>query len=155
MTSFLRACALFGGALLLAGCGTITRGTTEDVTIKVAPDDAVVTTSLGHRCSSPCTLKIGRKDTFTVTATRDGYQTATVDVKTKVSGGGAAGFAGNVLAGGIVGMGVDASTGAALDHDPNPVVIQMLPLGATPAKRVQPVPAAKPRPRTGKVAPTS
>ena len=48
-------------------------------------------------------------------------------VGTRVAGAGAAGFAGNVLVGGVVGMAVDAATGATLEHYPNPV---MLTLGA-------------------------
>jgi len=43
-------------------------------------------------------------------------------------GGGAAGFAGNVLIDGIVGMGVDAATGSALEHYPNPVSVTLEPL---------------------------
>lgn len=52
-----------------------------------------------------------------------------IEIKTKVVGAGAAGFAGNVLIGGVIGMGVDAATGAALDHYPNPAHIELVPLG--------------------------
>lgn len=137
--------AALSALLVLGGCGTITRGTTEDVLIKVTPEDAEVTTTLGHRCTAmPCSVKIGRRDKFTVTARKSGYVTQSVDVTTKVSGKGAAGFAGNVVAGGVVGMGVDAATGAALDHTPNPVVIDLVPEGqAAPAPEVKP--AAKPK----------
>jgi hypothetical protein len=37
-------------------------------------------------------------------------------------------FAGNVLAGGLIGMGVDAATGAAQDHKPNPVIVTLQPI---------------------------
>ncbi|WAP67077.1 hypothetical protein [Jiella pelagia] len=62
-------------------------------------------------------------------ASKPGYQTETVQVSTEVSGGGAAGMAGNILLGGVVGIGVDAVTGAALDHTPNPVNIVLEPDG--------------------------
>ena len=32
------------------------------------------------------------------------------------------------IAGGLIGMGVDAATGAALDHKPNPVIVTMVPI---------------------------
>ncbi|MGL4488888.1 MAG: translation initiation factor 2 [Rhizobiaceae bacterium] len=114
---------------LATGCASLTRGTSEVVEIQVVPADATVTTSLGFSCAAmPCRFKVDRKAEFTVTATKDGFQQQTVNVSTKVSGGGAAGFAGNVIAGGVVGMGVDAATGATLDHYPNPVVINLIPL---------------------------
>jgi hypothetical protein len=49
-------------------------------------------------------------------------------VQTRVAGAGAACFAGNVLIGGVVGMGVDAATGSTLEHYPNPVTVSLVPL---------------------------
>lgn len=45
-----------------------------------------------------------------------------------MNGGGTAGMVGNVVAGGIVGVVVDSSNGAAMDHVPNPVIAQLRPL---------------------------
>lgn len=121
---------LFTGlpVLLLSGCATITRGTKEAVKIDVEPKNAIVTTSLGHKCKSqPCEFKISRKEAFTVTAKADGYKEETVHVKTGIGKSGAAGLGGNILLGGLVGIGVDALTKAANEHSPNPVVIRMVP----------------------------
>ena len=52
------------------------------------------------------------------------------------------GFAGNVLLGGLVGMGVDAYTGAATDHKPNPVAAVLEPIAPPAPAR----PPRKPRP---------
>jgi hypothetical protein len=49
-------------------------------------------------------------------------------VQTRVASTGAAGFAGNILLGGVIGMAADASTGAALEHVPNPVTTALIPL---------------------------
>lgn len=118
----------------LAGCASITRGTTNDVTVTTEPAGAVVTTSLNHSCpASPCTFKVGRKDEFVVTASKPGYENATMPVKTRIAGSGAAGFTGNVLVGGVIGMGVDAATGAALEHYPSPVVLALRPIQAPPS----------------------
>ncbi|MFC7053063.1 translation initiation factor 2 [Hansschlegelia quercus] len=119
----------------LSGCASITRGSTEQLTVTTTPSEATVRTSMNHQCTSPCTLTVGRKDEFIVTATKPGFKEASVPVKTKVAGNGGAAFAGNVLVGGLIGMGVDASTGAALDHYPNPVVLALEPIAAIPAPK--------------------
>ncbi|WP_233145023.1 hypothetical protein [Paracoccus yeei] len=46
-------------------------------------------------------------------------------VTNRVSGGGGAAMAGNVLVGGIIGAGVDAGTGAMLELVPNSVKVQL------------------------------
>ena len=124
-------------AMILASCASITRGVDNDVSIQYTPTDADVTTSLNHTCdSSPCTVNVPRKKSFQVIAKHEGYETEIVDVRTKVSGAGAAGFAGNMVAGGVIGMGVDAATGATLEHYPNPVIINMKPIdGAVDAPK--------------------
>jgi hypothetical protein len=54
---------------------------------------------MGFVCVTPCTLQVGRKDEFTVTVSKPGYQPAEVPVTTKVNAGGGAAFAGNVVVG--------------------------------------------------------
>ena len=49
-------------------------------------------------------------------------------VGTRMSGGGTAGLVGNALIGGVIGVVVDSSSGAAMDHFPNPVMAQLKPL---------------------------
>ena len=118
------------GLIPLAGCATVTRGTTNQVQFLSEPQGAAVRTSLNHSCMTPCTLQIGRKDEFAVTFSKPGFLDQTIEVKTQLAGAGAAGFAGNIVAGGIVGMGVDAYTGATLQHLPNPVrvILQAAPM---------------------------
>ena len=137
----------------LTACATVARGTTDNVVINYSPADAVVTTSLGHTCTTnPCNVKVSRKEEFTVTARKDGFETKQVAVLTKVSKKGAAGLAGNILIGGVIGAGVDVATGAGRDHFPNPVNIQLVPVGAAPA--AEPAPANNKKP-VKKSVPTS
>jgi hypothetical protein len=70
---------------------------------------------------------VQRKDEFSISFAKPGYRPQTVQVNTRLAGAGAAGFAGNVLVGGIIGMGVDAASGATLEHWPNPVVAVLQP----------------------------
>jgi len=115
-------------AVACAGCASVTRGTTDQVQILSEPPGAEARTSMGQTCVTPCTLQFGRKDEFTVTASKPGYHTVEMPVTTRLAGGGAAGFAGNILIGGVVGMAVDAASGATLEHYPNPVVLDLVPL---------------------------
>src|SRR3712207_1209923 len=112
----------------LAACATVTRGTTEQLTFSAEPP-AAMRTSTGLTCpTTPCTLEVSRKSEFVATFSKDGYKSQDVMVQTRVAGSGAAGFAGNVLIGGLVGMGVDAATGSTLEHYPNPVSASLEPL---------------------------
>lgn len=114
------------------GCATITRGTSEAWTVESDPIGAQVTLSSGERCITPCTLKKKRKDPFGVTVEKAGYSTVRAQVLSQTSNAGSMGMAGNVLIGGLIGIGVDASSGATKDLKPNPLVIRMEPEGAQP-----------------------
>lgn len=132
---------------LFTGCASITRGTSEDVVINSLPEDAEIRTSTGHTCPrSPCTVNVSRKTSFIAYAEKEGYKPGQVAIGTKVQGGGVAGVAGNVLLGGVVGIVVDASTGAAMDHVPNPALIVLEPVDpANPSTpTIQPPPVALP-----------
>jgi len=126
-------------ALAVSGCATITRGTSNQVQLRSNPEDARASTSLGQSCQTPCTITVGRKDEFAVKFEKEGYEPQTVEVKTQLAGTGAAGFAGNVLIGGVVGMGADVVTGATLEHIPNPVQADLVPIRksepSTPVQR--------------------
>jgi hypothetical protein len=114
-------------ALSCCGCATITRGTTSQVQIRSEPSEANVRTSLGHACVTPCTITVSRKDEFVVVFSKPGYQMMEIPVKTSVQPGGGGALAGNILVGGVVGLGADIATGAANDHVPNPVIAELIP----------------------------
>jgi len=106
-----------------AACATVTRGTKEAWTVETEPSGARVTINLmGVECAdTPCTFKIPRKSEFTVQITKDGYRTVNTQVTNQIANAGAAGMAGNVLIGGVIGIGVDAVSGAMLELKPNPL----------------------------------
>lgn len=122
-----RALALVGAALSLPACATITRGTTQTFTVESTPPGAHVSTSNGFQCdATPCTFRMPRKDAFRATVSMDGYATQEHEITSGVSGAGGAGFAGNVLVGGLIGMTVDANSGAMKDLTPNPLIVTLL-----------------------------
>lgn len=114
----------------LPGCATITRGSSEALVIETTPIGAEVRLSSGEVCKTPCTLKKKRKENFVVFINRDGFEPVEVNVISETAGAGAAGMAGNVLVGGIIGVGVDAATGATKKLTPNPIRVTLNPVKA-------------------------
>jgi hypothetical protein len=133
----------------LGACATITRGTTTRFTVESSPPQAHVSTSSGFSCeATPCAFRMPRKDKFTVTVSKPGYRTATLQVDSKLASGGAAGFVGNALIGGVIGAAVDVTTGATNDLNPNPahfVLEAEAPPAPPPAPMAAKVPDAAPQ----------
>ena len=128
MKHLTRACAVALAASSLGACATVTRGTNQAWTVQTDPSGAAVKTSNGYACDqTPCTFKMPRKSQFDVTISKAGYKTYQGHVTNKVSGGGGAGMAGNVLVGGFIGAGVDVASGAMLDITPNPLSVKLEP----------------------------
>lgn len=128
----------------LCACATVTRGSNDAWVVETDPAGARVETTNGHLCAStPCAIKMPRKSEFTATVTKEGYEPVTVSVTHKTANAGAAGMAGNVLVGGIIGIGVDAASGATQDLTPNPVVLKLQKLDTTAAASQTEVKVAK------------
>ena len=90
------------------------RGTTDKVVIKSNPAGVEIVSSTGHKCVTPCTITVSRKEEFVVTYKPKNGKSVKIPVTTGVSGNGAAGLAGNILLGGVIGGGVDVATSAGL-----------------------------------------
>lgn len=124
-------------AVSLGGCATLSRGTTDDVSVISDPAGAQVTTPFGSRCTTPCWLAVARDQVFSLSVEKEGYVGQKVDVATRLSGAGLAAATENVVTAGL-GATVDAATGATLEHVPNPVNVTLV-------KRASPARARKPR----------
>ena len=136
----LAACAMLGG------CASVARGTTETISVASTPSGAEAIISgldAPTTCLTPCAVVAKRNADISITIQKEGFEPQVVQLTKDIQATGAAGFAGNLLLGGVVGMGVDAVTGAATDHKPNPVIVTLQPL-APPA----PPPHRKPKPAT-------
>ena len=122
----MRIIMLAGLCLALGGCATVTRGSNDSWTVNTDPVGASVKTSNQFACdATPCTFKMARKSEFDVTINKPGYKTWTGHVTHHISNAGGAGLAGNVLVGGIIGIGVDAYSGAMNDLVPNPLTVKL------------------------------
>jgi hypothetical protein len=114
------------GALSVAGCATITRGTNDVLVVNSTPGGAEVKLSNGESCTgTPCTFKLPRKSELNVLIQKPGCKPQQVRVTNRVAGSGGAAMAGNIVFGGIIGAGVDAGTGATQELVPNPVSVTL------------------------------
>ncbi len=132
-------------SVMLGGCASVTRGTTENISISSTPSGAEAVISgleVPTTCTTPCAIVAKRNADISITFQKEGYEPQIVQLTREVPATGAAGFAGNVIAGGLIGMGVDAATGAATDHKPNPVIVTLQPSAPPP----RPPAVRKPRP---------
>lgn len=136
----------------LGGCASVTRGWEEQIAISSTPSGAnAIVTGLSEPqpCITPCSVKAKRNDDISITFQKEGFEPQVVNLTKEIAPTGAAGFAGNLLLGGVIGGVVDAANSAALDHKPNPVIVTLTPIApAAPPPR----PIAKPK---RKSAPTS
>jgi hypothetical protein len=111
-------------AIGMGGCATIDRGSTDKVYVASEPAGAKATASFGASCTTPCSLDASRTQEFTVTIEKAGYEPKAVSVTTQLAANGVGDFMENVATAGV-GMVVDATTGATLEHAPNPVSVTL------------------------------
>jgi hypothetical protein len=139
-------CGLAAASLMLPACATVTRGTSQKFNIETTPTAAEVKLSTGQQCVSPCQLKLKRRPGFTATVKKEGYETQTVTVDSKLGGGGAVAGAGNILIGGVIGGIVDGTNGSMNNLTPNPLKVTLVPVAvaAEPAAATAAAPAAVP-----------
>ena len=136
-------------ALCLCSCATITRGVHEKLRVESDPPGANVVLSTGKKGVTPTVfVEKRRRDNFTVTVSKPGYAAQTVTVESKAGGTGVGAMAGNLALGGVIGMGVDAGTGAYHSLYPNPVKVTLQPVGSHKKKTttVKREPATAPKP---------
>jgi hypothetical protein len=131
------------------GCASIARGTLDTLEVSSVPDQAdikIYRTNAGLTAKeikentvenldnpgggpivgkTPASFELARKGEYRVLISKEGYKTTEVEVGNRYSGAGRAGMAGNILAGGIVGIIVDANTGASKDLTPNPITVTL------------------------------
>lgn len=150
---------VFALAAMCGGCATVLRGTTDQVGFNSTPSGAEVHTSNGLGCVTPCTLTVKKNEEFIATFEKEGFQPQQVPVSRQVVGAGVAATAGNVILGEVIGLGVDAATGAGFEHVPNPVSVVLLPdtpppppspRGRSPKKPATAAPAVPPSPQPAK-----
>jgi PEGA domain len=112
--------------VLFTACATITRGVHEKLSVVSDPPGATVLLSTGERGVTPVKfVKTRRGESFTVRISKPGYVALTVKVQSKGGPTGGTAMAANAVSGGIIGVAVDASTGAYNSLYPNPISVHL------------------------------
>jgi PEGA domain len=129
--------AIILSAFSLSGCATITRGTSEELSVQTSPEGASVKlTGSGEEktcVATPCTFKMPRRSNVVVLIEKEGFQTVRATVRGKLKG---------FVPAGPIGAVVDVASGAALKLQPNPLVVTLTP-GTGEIEFVPPAPEAK------------
>lgn len=82
-----------------------------------------------------------------MTVSKPGYVPQTVKVESKIGGTGGTAMAGNAILGGVIGLGVDAGTGAYNSLYPNPVSVHLVPAAKTKTVKRTTTSTAEEKPR--------
>jgi hypothetical protein len=141
--------ALAALSAALSGCGTIIQGTHEDIAVSTTPDGAQCDlTRKGEHLATinatPSKVTVRKtKDDILLTCNKVGYQNSSQYLHS----GMAAGTFGNIIAGGVVGWGIDSATGADNEY-PDAVNVQLVPVsvGQIPQVTAPPTPVVRSNP---------
>jgi uncharacterized protein YceK len=110
--------------MALNGCATIMHGTTQDIDVKSDPAGADLLVDGQQQYKSPAVITMKRKNDHTVEVSQEGYKKEAVAIKGVLSWS----VAGDFLAGGAIGYGIDAATGAQRRLEPEKVEVRLRPL---------------------------
>ena len=124
-----------------SACGTIVEGTSQTIAVTSSPSGAVCDLqrdgrSISTVMATPAVVRVDKtKDDILVNCALTGYSPASQNLHSGMS----AGVFGNIIAGGVVGWGVDSATGADNEY-PSRASVNLIPLsgsvvsvtGATP-----------------------
>ena len=127
----------------LSGCASIVEGTTQSIAVTSPPTDGakcVLKSSEGtYYVTTPGNATVHKtKNDLDVNCTKDGFRDAHTTIPSHFNGA----TAGNILAGGVIGLGIDAATGANYNY-PTEFAVTMVPSDPAP---VAAAPAATPAP---------
>jgi hypothetical protein len=118
----------------LSGCGTVTQGVSQNITVTTSPPGAQCELSRdgGHLAtlySTPETVHVHKSgDDMVLTCSKRGYETAS----TVLESGYGIGVFGNAIVGGLVGAAIDVYDGAAYKY-PGSAAVQFTPAKIDPA----------------------
>lgn len=118
--------ALAAAALLTNGCATVVEGNKQSVHFNTAPPGATCDIRregaiLYHKVVTPATLSLEKdKDPLEIRCNKEGFRETVVFTDSSFAGW----TLGNLLLGGIIGVGVDAASGA-INEYPSQVVIPL------------------------------
>lgn len=109
--------------LMAYGCATIIHRTKQTVFLQSDPPGATATIDGTITVQTPASLKLKRGKNHHITFEKDGYKEMSVVIDREVSGW----VFGNLVLGGLIGLAVDFSDGAAYKLEPDSVTVTLEP----------------------------
>ncbi len=127
--------ALFLVFFLTTGCATIIKGTTQGVPISSDPSGADILVDGMLVGTTPTDVELKRKRDHLIVIEKKNYSPKNIAVVKNVGGA----VWGNIIAGGLIGWGVDAASGAQNNLTPKTIFVRLEPVeeGAQPADSSQ------------------
>ncbi len=121
--------ALAALAVALSGCASIIKGTTQSIAISTTPvggANCLLSSKEGNwPVVTPGVVRVDKtKEDILIRCSMAGYQDAVATIPSDFQGW----TLGNLLIGGVIGVGVDAATGA-MNEYPHSFTVPMYPLG--------------------------
>lgn len=107
----------------LGGCSTIVNGTTQSISISSDPAGAEVQVDGNPVGVTPLSTELKRKHNHLVTISLNGYKSQQITINKVMSGA----VAGNILAGGLIGWGIDAANGSQYKLKPDTIAVVLVP----------------------------
>jgi hypothetical protein len=139
----MRTFAILVTAITVAGCATITKGTTQIVAINTPGAQGATCTLLSGSVGSqtvvtPVAVSLAKgRDNISVHCTKECFQEGVGVIASNLEGM----AAGNIIAGGVIGLGVDAVSGAMNSYSPEvQIVMPAIPGCRPPASLPPPAP---------------
>ena len=126
MRSFSTICLCM--VLLGTGCATIIRGSTQNIPVQTAPG-AVSFDVGGFAYTTPTTLELERKNEYVLEFSKDGYESSQIRISRHISGGY---IIMDALLTGLLGVVVDAVTGAWYNLKPESVTVSLAKISSVP-----------------------
>lgn len=122
-------------SVIISGCASIVSGTNQTIKINSVPDAANVKIEkltindnyTAFEGKTPATAKLPRKGSYLVTVSLDGYEKAKIPLDSGMNGW----IWGNLVFGGIVGVMVDSTDGAANKLSPDEINVKLVRIKTT------------------------
>jgi hypothetical protein len=122
----LKNCVIILSISFLCSCASSTQGKNQKITINSLPINATAITSHGYGCdATPCSFNVPRNKSFSLKVTKSGFTTKKINIKSTLSGIGAAKGLGSIVLGGVIAGGYDIYNGAILELVPNSVNVKL------------------------------
>lgn len=132
--------------IMLSGCASIMKGSSQSINVTTPPTTGAICTLTSKegnwQLTSPGTVTVEKsQEDIQARCTKAGWQDASAVIPSNFQGW----TVGNLLLGGVIGLGVDAATGAIHEY-PNAFQIPMTPASVGQLPPQSPPVAAPPKP---------